>query len=135
TIDVFAVSTSERAKAKPDRPPLPAGTISNRNGKEGPRSATVILFDRLNTADIYQREGRLQLLSYLKSTRREDLTAIYVLGDDLKALQNFTNESDLSIRAATKMEVGDLPGVENRTVQDIVQSTAVGRAWRRDVRV
>jgi hypothetical protein len=33
------------------------------------------------------------------------------------------------------MEVGDLPGVENRTVREIAQSTAVGRVTRRDVRV
>ena len=41
---------------------------SSRTGGKGKvRSATVILFDRLNTADQYQRDGRLQLLSYLKS--------------------------------------------------------------------
>jgi len=134
-INVLSVSTSERSKPKEGLPALPAGVISNRDGKEVPRSATVILFDRLNTADRYQRDGRLQLLSYLKSARREDLTAIYVLGDDLKVIQDFTNDTDLLVRAATKMEVGDLPGVENRTVQEIAQSTAVGRVTRRDVRV
>src|SRR5262245_27971446 len=134
-VDVLSVSTAERSKPKDALPALPAGVISNRDGKEVPRSATVILFDRLNTADKYQRDGRLQLLSYLKSARREDLTAIYVLADDLKVIQDFTNDTDLLVRAATKMEVGDLPGVENRTVQEIAQSTAVGRVSRRDVRV
>ena len=134
-VDVFSVSTAERAKSKENMPPLPAGVISNRGGKEKSRSATVILFDRLNTADLYQRDGRLQLLSYLKSARREDLTAIYVLGDGLKLVQDFTNDAEQLARAATKMEVGDLPGVENRTVREIAQSTAVGRVTRRDVRV
>ena len=134
-IDVFSISTAERSKPKENLAPLPAGVVSNRSGKEAPRSATVILFDRLNTADNYQRDGRLQLLSYLKSTRREDLTAIYVLGDGLKLVQDFTNDTDQLVRAATKMEVGDLPGVDNRTVREIAQSTAVGRVTRRDVRV
>src|SRR5207244_8896636 len=98
-------------------------------------SATAILFDRVNAADTYQRDGRLQLISYLKSTRREDVTAIYVLGDGLKLVQDFTNNADQLGRAAMKMEVGDLPGVENRTVREIAQSTAVGRVTRRDVRV
>ena len=50
-------------------------------------------------------------------------------------VQDFTNDADQLVRAATKMEVGDLPGVENRTVREIAQSTAVGRVSRRDVRM
>src|SRR5436190_21559468 len=133
-VDVFSISTAERAKSKENLPPLPAGVVSNRGAKGAPGSATVILFDRLNTADKFQRDGRLQLLSYLKSTQREDLTAIYVLGDGLTLVQDFTNDADQLARAATKMEVGDLPGVENRTVREIAQSTAVERVTRRDVR-
>jgi VWFA-related protein len=133
-VEVFSISSAARTQAR-NEPALPAGVITNRSANAMPSSATVILFDRLNTADIYQREGRVQLLSYLKSARREDLTAIYVLGDSLNVIQDFTNDSEKLVRAATKMEVGDLPGVENRTVQEIAQSTAVGRVSRRDVRV
>jgi len=134
-VEVFSISTAERSKPKSTEPPLPPGVISNRNAREAPTSATVILFDRLNTDDKFQRDGRLQLLSYLKANRREDLTAIYVLGDGLKLVQDFTNDAEQLVRAATKMEVGDLPGVENRTVRELVQERAVGRATRRDVRV
>jgi VWFA-related protein len=134
-VELFSISAAERSKTKDAAPPLPAGVVSNRLSREVPTSATVILFDRLNTADKYQRDGRLQLLSYLKSTKREDFTAIYVLGDDLKLIQDFTNNSDELVRAATKMEVGDLPGVDNRTVGEIAQSQAVGRVTRRDVRI
>ena len=134
-VEVFSISNAERSKPKENVPPVPAGVVSNRSGRNAPTSATVILFDRLNTADRYQRDGRLQLISYLKSARREDLTAIYVLGDDLKLLQDFTNDADRLLQAATRMEVGDLPGVENRTVREIAQSTAVGRTTRRDVRM
>jgi VWFA-related protein len=133
-VELFSVSTAERAKTKPNSAPLAPGFISNRTGRELPSSATVILFDRLNTADLFQRQGRVQLLSYLKSARREDLTALYVLGDDLKLIQDFTNDADQLVRAATKMEVGDLAGVDNRTVLEIAQSQAVGRMTRRDVR-
>jgi VWFA-related protein len=133
-VEVFSVSTAERSKVKQDVPPLPAGVVSNRAGKEVPASATVILFDRLNTEDKYQRDGLKQLLAYLKTAKHEDLTALYVLGNDLKLVQDFTNDADLLVRAASKMEVGDLPGVDNRTVQDIAQSQAVGRVTRRNVR-
>jgi VWFA-related protein len=132
-VDVFGVSAVERSKPKQEAPP-PAGVVSNRRAKELHTSATVILFDRLNTADKYQRDGRAQLLSYLRSTRRGDLTAIYVLADNLKVVQDFTNDTDQLVRAATKMEIGDLPGVDNRTVREIAQSTAVGRVTRREVR-
>jgi len=133
-VDVFSVSTAERLKAKTGSSPLPAGVVTNRSAGQAPTSATAILFDRLNTADGYQRDGHRQLLSYLRSSRSEDLTAVYVLGDDLKLVQNFTNDREQLIRAATKMEVGDLPGVDNRTVREIAQSTSVGRVTRRDVR-
>src|SRR5262245_54078612 len=83
-VDVFSTSAAERSQLKENAAPLPAGVVSNRRGRDVPSNATVILFDRLNTADKYQRDGRLQLLSYLKSNRREDLTALYVLGDNLK---------------------------------------------------
>src|SRR4029079_19209356 len=53
---------------------------------------------------------------------------------DLKLIQDFTNDPDQLVRAATKMEVGDLPGVDNRSVLEIAQSQAVGRMTRRDVR-
>jgi VWFA-related protein len=134
-IDVFSISTSERSNTKPDQTLLPPGVVSNRQGRPTATSATVILFDRLNTADIFQREGRRQLLSYLKSVQWEEYTALYVLGDDLKMVQDFTSDADLLLRAATKMEVGDLPGVDNRTVPEIAQSTAVGRVRGRDVRM
>jgi VWFA-related protein len=133
-VDVFSASAAERSQPKENAAPLPAGVVSNRRGHEVPSNATVILFDRLNTADKYQRDGRLQLLSYLKSNRREDLTALYVLGDNLKLIQDFTNDANQLVRGAEKMEVGDLPGVDNRTVTEIAQSTAVGRMTRRDVR-
>src|SRR4030095_4942462 len=132
-VDLFSISNVERSKPQ-EVATLPPGVISNRLGKHLPASATVILFDRLNTADLYQRQGREQLVSYLKSAKREDLTALYVLGDDLKLIQDFTNDSDQLVRAATKMEVGDLPGVDNRTVGEIIQATAVGRVTRRDER-
>jgi VWFA-related protein len=134
-LDVFSTSAAERSKANEAARAPEAGVVSNRHGRNGPTSATVILFDRLNSADKYQRDGARQLLSYLKSTRREDLTALYVLGDDLKIIQDFTNDADQLVRSAAKMEVGDLPGVENRTVGEIAQSTAVGRVTRRDVRM
>ncbi len=133
-VDVFSISTAERSKVNDAQPALPEGIVSNRRSRQELRSATVILFDRLNTADAFQRQGRLQLLSYLRSARREDLTAIYILADDLQMIQDFTNDSDQLVRAATKMAVGDLPGVDNRTVQEVAQSNAVGRVSRRDVR-
>jgi VWFA-related protein len=133
-VEVFSVSTAERSRTKPDVPPLPAGVVSNRIGKPVPASATVILFDRLNTADKYQRDGLRQLLAYFKTAQAEDFTALYALGNELKLIQDFTNDADRLVRAASKMEVGDLPGVDNRTVQEIAQSESVGRVTRRNVR-
>src|SRR5438552_8265828 len=52
-VDVFSISTAERSKSKENLPPLPGGVVSNRGANQVSRSATVILFDRLNTADNY----------------------------------------------------------------------------------
>jgi VWFA-related protein len=98
-VELFSVSSVERSKPKADDAPLPAGVVTNKRPSALPTNATVILFDRLNTADNYQREGRQQLLSYLKSSGREDLTAIYVLGDNLQLIQDFTNDADRLVRA------------------------------------
>jgi VWFA-related protein len=133
-IDVFSISSVERSRPGANVPALSAGVVSNKQGSDVARSATVILFDRLNTADRYQRDGYRQLLAYLKSARRNDFTAIYVLGDGLKLVQDFTNDAQQLLASAAKMEVGDLPGVDNRTVTEIAQSRAVGRVTRRDVR-
>lgn len=133
-VEVFSISSAEPAKSASDIPPLPTGVVSNRTPKAATTSATVILFDRLNTADKYQRESMKQLLSYLKTARPDDLTALYVLGDDLQLVQDFTNDTDRLVRAASKMPIGDLPGVDNGTVQEIAQAQAVGRVTRRNVR-
>ncbi|HEY2379647.1 MAG TPA: VWA domain-containing protein [Terriglobia bacterium] len=132
-VEAFSVSRAERAKTAPGPPPLPPGVVTNRTAKDATTSATVILFDRLNTADKYQRDSMKQLLAYLKTARPDDLTAIYVLGDDLQLVQDFTNDPDRLVRAASKMPIGDLPGVDNGTVQEIAQAQAVGRVTRRNV--
>src|SRR3982750_3954357 len=58
-IDVFSMFTARTANAQPAVPSLLSGTISNRHDAESerPASATVILFDMLNTELQYQQDA------------------------------------------------------------------------------
>ena len=131
-IDVFSVFTAHGANAQPAAPPLKPGTISNRRDSqtETPASATVILFDMLNTALQYQTDAMKQLLRYLKSLDKEDRVALYILENDLHVVQDFTSDPDTLIRAAADIKLGEVAGSELRTVRELVRALAVGRGNR-----
>jgi VWFA-related protein len=75
------------------RAALPPNTFSNRLDRgDAPITATVVLFDRLNTSFKDQFTARQQVLSWLKSIDPESPTAIYSLGNQLRILHDFTED-------------------------------------------
>ncbi len=105
-IAVFRAGTSG---VESKRAPLSPGAVSNRldNNGQALNGATVVLADFLNTGyDMdtlgYARHGLIQLLrSFAKTDSR---VAVYSLGESLHVLQDFTDDPQKLIDAATNLE-------------------------------
>ena len=99
SIATFAVrSSGSNIKATP----LPPGIISNRVTSRGeePVAATVILFDRLNTAVEDQSYFGKELLKYLKTLQPGEHVALYSLLKTLRVLQDFTDDPNRLMEAS-----------------------------------
>ena len=99
-ITVFSVEASNGAlPASPVK--LPPGVYTNKlTAKAGtPQSVTVILLDMFNLRVQDQMFARQQVIKYLKTIRPEDRVAIYLLGNSLKVLHDYTTDSTDLLRA------------------------------------
>ncbi|MGH9405150.1 MAG: VWA domain-containing protein [Candidatus Acidiferrales bacterium] len=88
-IDVFSAPSLHRAPAEL----LPPNTFSNQIA--GMPIVTVVLLDGLNTSFHDQSWARTQVVRFLGELRPQDRVAIYLLGDHLSVLQNFTSNPKL----------------------------------------
>jgi VWFA-related protein len=88
-------------------PPRQAGVVTNQPERRGnePVSATVILFDRLNTQVEDQAFARLQALKYLRNSGRNEQISILSLTKTLKTVQAFTADRDVLVKAVDKATV------------------------------
>lgn len=88
-------------------PPLPSGTFTNRLEEHAgaPASVTVILLDGLNTHFEDQAYAKTQLVKFLEQIQPKDHIALYTLGPNLRALHDFTTDSE-SLVATLKSYVG-----------------------------
>src|SRR5436190_1641653 len=129
-IDVYSISTAQRSVPPSSAPPLPVGTVSNRRDaqNENPTSATVIMFDMLNTPQQYQLNAIKQLIGYLKSLKKEDRIALYILENELHVAHDFTNDPDDLVRAAADIKLGEVPGSELRSVRALMRAWGGGRS-------
>ena len=93
SIDVFSAASLKRAPAET----LPPNVFSNRAG--GQPIITVVLLDGLNTAFQDQAWARTEVVRFLKELRPEDRVAIFLLGEHLNVLQNFTSDPQLLLAA------------------------------------
>jgi VWFA-related protein len=84
--------------------PLPAGVISNRVSRSGeePVAATVILLDRLNTEVADQSYFAKEMLKYIKTMQPGEHVAIYTLLKSLRILQDFTDDPQRLLLAASQ---------------------------------
>jgi len=98
TIATFSVA---RAADHLARRALPPGTFSNRLDQKGdpPVTATVILFDQLNTPFPDQAYARKQAVEFLKAIDPQSPLAIYALGNNLRVVHDFTDDRERLARA------------------------------------
>ncbi len=93
SIDEFSAVSLRRAPAEM----LPPNTFSNRVG--GLPIITVVLLDGLNTSFQDQSWARTEVVQFLEKLRPEDRVAIFLLGEHLYVLQNFTSDPQILLAA------------------------------------
>jgi VWFA-related protein len=102
-------------------PSIVAGSPRRTGNARNPPPPTVgnAKFGGANVAMEDQQDAMRKLLAYIRSTREGEQTALYVLGDELKVLQDFTGDRTKLIRAAEKLRQMDAAGVEVRTLAEL----------------
>ena len=127
-IATFSVAkASERVR----RSALPPNVFTNRldQNSDPPVAATVLLFDRLNTQFADQATARKQILGFLKSLDPQSPVAIYGLGNQLRILQDFTDDPARLTKALEGLRNGDSPLLRNSTLDGLVnESTSASLA-------
>lgn len=103
----IAVFSVREMGAPPQIQPLLPGVFSNRPIYRGPEpvSATVILFDSINTPVEDQGYARLQALKYLDNASRNELIAVYQMDTAIRILQTFTADRDQIRRAVDRFSM------------------------------
>lgn len=78
-------------------------------------SINIILFDLFNTPSSDQLYARQQLLKFLRTLPSGQQVALFVLGDRLQMVQDFTGSSDRLIEAARRISPRDFTLVESES--------------------
>lgn len=105
-IDVFSAPSLHHAPAET----LPPNTFSNQI--VGTPIVTVVLLDGLNSSFHDQSWARTQVVRFLGDLRPQDRVAIYLLGDHLSVLQNFTSNPKILLAALRNAKIRNPREVE-----------------------
>ncbi len=103
TQNIAVFSVTNKNAQNPALTPLPANVASNRmnNRGETSRSATVILFDRLNIPNATdQANARTKVIALLRSLKPEDRVAFYSLHENITVVQEFMDSAAQLAEAA-----------------------------------
>ena len=98
--------------------PQPSGTLQRKlppnlfTNRLDAASATVILFDGLNTRAIDQPYAREQILKFLRQLKPGERVALYAMGRGPRVLQDFTDDSSALIRAMAAYKGGTAASLE-----------------------
>ena len=111
-IRVFAFGTTSGPSTV--LPVLPPNTFSNQLSLPGAQasSATVVLFDGLNTRIEDQAYARQQIIKFLALLKPEDHVGLYVMGRGPRVLQEITGDSSALLKA-----IADYRGELNRSME------------------
>lgn len=120
-IAFFRTETAQPSPARPRR--LPPNLYTNRLdlGAAAPTSATVILFDGLNTRLTDQAYARQQILTFLRQLKTGDRVALYAMGRGPRVLQDFTEDSSTLISALAAYK-GEAPASLSAPMYDPAMS-------------
>jgi len=105
--------------------PLAPGVVSNqRNSRGAPlTAATILLIDRLNTPVSDQVYANRKIIQFLQARNTQDRLGIYVLGNEIRVIQELTDDSGRLDRAIKALKPG-----EARRLSGDVQVDSTGNA-------
>jgi VWFA-related protein len=108
-IEFFSVVSADggpvSARVAPQ--PMTPGTFTNRPGGSIPTTATVVLFDRLNTRFEDQVPARNQIVKFLENLRTNDRIALYVLeSNEVRVLHDFSHDAASLIATIKRYRAG-----------------------------
>jgi VWFA-related protein len=110
-IALFSVGSVHKLE-KPAAP-LPKGIYTNRPEQrvESPTTVTVVLLDAVNTRIEDQAYAKGQFIKFLSQIRPGDRVAVYALGNQLRILQDFTDDSKALLNSLARFRGDALPYV------------------------
>ena len=87
----------------PAAPALGAGLYTNRPNGAVPLTATVVLFDRLNTRFEDQVQARAEIVKFLGRIRPDERVALYVLESNaVRVIHDFTRDTASLVKAISR---------------------------------
>jgi VWFA-related protein len=90
-------------RSDPAAPALGANLHTNRPNGGVPLTATVVLFDRLNTRFEDQVQARAEIVKFLGQIKPDERVALYVLESNaIRVLHDFTRDSGSLVRAIAR---------------------------------
>jgi VWFA-related protein len=120
-------------------PRLPQDTFTNSATQLGttPPSTTIILFDSLNAHWTSQAYAMNRVRDFLRQLRPQDHVAIYVLGDSLKIVHDFT-EDDSDLVAAIDdhdLRKSQKPAARRPSERTPIEEFLAGKdvRWRKEI--
>lgn len=134
TIQYFDEHTYDMAAAEKLSRPTPGvvqSEFSNVPAKGAiSGSINIVLFDLLDTPSTDQLYARQQLLKFLQTLPSGQQVALFVLGNRLQMVQDFTGSSDRLIEAARKIRPSDFGLIESgsASMQDADFYAKIARA-------
>lgn len=121
--DILSFTATPRrdanAKLSPPSPQVGSNRITRRG--ETVQSATIILYDRLNTPVADQAFIRAQVLQALTSLKDTDLFGFYSLGRTLSAVHDFTEDPGPLLHAAARMSANPPQPAPNDPAEQAAQ--------------
>jgi len=122
-ISYFATTEMLKAAAPPK---LPAGIYTNRPEllPHAPRTVTAIVLDYLNSPWEDQVAAREQVIRVLRSIDKNDVVAIYSLGQNLRVMHDYTSD-----RASLEERLLKAPGYIRKTKDEGAIVRAAGDRW------
>ena len=107
----------QQADNKPQPTPLalnlPKNVFTNYASRSDTGALTVLLFDSLNTDRLHLTYAKQELLNFLKKLPPGKRIALFTLGNQLRMVQSFTEDTDGLIAAAQKLSNSPHPTYSN----------------------
>ena len=89
-VRIFNFQRPDASQAAPAQPPANANTVDNLPHVKPGRALNVILMDALNTSRLNQVAVRDAMVKFLERLPENEPIAVYLLGDRIRLLQDFT---------------------------------------------